>query len=275
MSTTSRYRTRVNVEKVIAFSISWQRTNLLSRGLGLEHLKELLIRLARPILRTGANLAYAGWWKESEDNFTYELLKLINAEKEDIGRSGRDSKVEIGILYNHSAWPQYLSVTPRIEAQWINCCRIVRITQEMAGIRKEKMVLDSEGSDDSALARVNAALTLSAMRRLMMDPLSIPITDTGATDTIHPVAARIVLGGKVDDYFGFLPGIYEEALLTLRARKPLFILGGFGGAAELLARAVTEPGDGHRGVHPRVAKRRTPSYPDCSKTRALSVCLPT
>ena len=39
-----KLRTRTNINKVIALSISWQRENLLARGLGLEHLRDLLLR---------------------------------------------------------------------------------------------------------------------------------------------------------------------------------------------------------------------------------------
>ena len=50
-ASTSKYRSRAIANNVIAFSISYQRENMLARGMGLEHLRELLIRLARPILR--------------------------------------------------------------------------------------------------------------------------------------------------------------------------------------------------------------------------------
>lgn len=50
--------------------------------------------------------------------------------------------------------------------------------------------------------------------------------------------ARIVLGGAITNYKGIYPGIFEEALLTLRAGKRLYVLGGFGGAASLVARAL-------------------------------------
>jgi hypothetical protein len=43
--------------------------------------------------------------------------------------------------------------------------------------------------------------------------------------------ARIVLGGKVEGFMGRMPGIAEEALTSLRASQPLFVLGGFGGCA--------------------------------------------
>lgn len=58
--------------------------------------------------------------------------------------------------------------------------------------------------------------------------------------------ARLLIGGKTrrkstdnpNGYSGNLPGIVEEALYTLRAGQPLFIAGGFGGAAALLAREL-------------------------------------
>src|SRR5215831_16901625 len=113
-STSSKYRSRAIADSVIAFSISYQRENLLARGMGFEHLRELLIRLARPILRQGSSLAYGGNWEEREGNFTFELLRLISAEQEDNSLGGADTNLQIGKLYNHSSWPYYLDITPRI-----------------------------------------------------------------------------------------------------------------------------------------------------------------
>jgi hypothetical protein len=47
--------------------------------------------------------------------------------------------------------------------------------------------------------------------------------------------ARVILGGKTDKFKGRMPGIAEEALVTLRTRRPLFVLGGFGGCARGIA----------------------------------------
>ena len=44
-------RSQAMERRLIAFSISYEEPNLLARGLGLEHLRELLVRLARPIVR--------------------------------------------------------------------------------------------------------------------------------------------------------------------------------------------------------------------------------
>jgi hypothetical protein len=48
--------------------------------------------------------------------------------------------------------------------------------------------------------------------------------------------ARVLMGGKVSGYAGKYPGLLEEAYLALRASKPLYLLGAFGGCT----RAVIE-----------------------------------
>jgi hypothetical protein len=239
---TRRHRSRAIADKLIALSIAYQRDNMLARGLGLEHLRELLLRLVRPLVRQSASLAFGGYWRETEENFTYDLLRLISAEQEDSSLGGPDTNLTIGRLINHSAWPDYLEITPKIEAQWINCCRIVRVTQKDAGIADADIVPDSEAKNGSDRALFNAAVTLSAMRRLMMTGMVIVIPDAGL-ESVPAAVARVLLGGKLNRYRGFLPGIFEEALLTLEHQRPLYLLGGFGGATEILARALLATGD--------------------------------
>lgn len=47
--------------------------------------------------------------------------------------------------------------------------------------------------------------------------------------------ARLVLGGKLTGFAGLVPGVVEEAWLSLKSRHPLFLAGGFGGAARAVA----------------------------------------
>jgi hypothetical protein len=225
-------------QRLIAFSISYEEPDLLARGLGLEHLRELLIRLARPIVRRGASLAYGGNWEEREDNFTYELLGLISAEQEDNSMAGADANRQIGILYNHTSWPQYLKISRRIEARWINACRIVRVTQKQAGLVEADIAADDDAPDKTDKAVFSAAVALSAMRRTMMQPMLIEVSDVPSPDVIPAVSARIMLGGRVTSFSGFLPGLFEEALVNLEKGCPLYILGGFGAAAEALTRPI-------------------------------------
>jgi hypothetical protein len=233
----SRHRSRAFERGVIGLSVSYQHDDLLSRGIGLEHLKELLHALARPLLRQGASLAYGGNWEETEYNLTYELLRLVKAEQDNNAGTDADGR-QIGKLFNHLSWPRYLSLSTSDEARWIDSCRVVRITQAAAGIVEAAVVPDDEAYRDDPRTVLNTALALSAMRRLMMEEMQIEIPDVPQAERIPPVVARIMMSGRVTDYSGFLPGIFEEALATLEQNKPLYLLGGFGGAAECLARAM-------------------------------------
>ncbi len=260
----TKYRSNQSVDRLIAFSISYQRENLLARGVGLEHLREFMLGIARPLLRQGASLAYGGSWAQMEGNFTYDLLELIKAEQEDNSIQGPDTSFPIGSLYNHVAWPYYDSITPEIEAQWVNCCRIIRVTQEEAGFREDE-ILGPAGSDsDSNSDRIvfNRAYVLSAMRRIMSEGCDLSLPALGHQAFVPGVAARIVIGGKVDGYAGMMPGFFEETLHALRRGIPLYILGGFGGGGEVLAKGlladagatVPELGfDHHRRETPDVA----------------------
>ena len=81
------------------------------------------------------------------------------------------------------------------------------------------------------------------MRRLMMTAMFIDIPDGATPERIPPVIARILLGGRLDSFSGFLPGLFEETLVTLESERPVYILGGFGGAAEILANAILTNGN--------------------------------
>lgn len=239
MSQTTRHRTKAVADKIVGISVAFEHDNLLSRGLGLEHLREAVLHLARPFVRQGASISYAGYWKEREENLTLDLLKLVGEEREDSSIGGPDAPRHAGRLINHSTWPFYLDITPEIEARWIQVCRIVRITQEDAGIAPENIVTDEHAKEKTDRVLLNSALTLSCMRRWMSTEISLPVPSRPAEKIPAPVA-RIVLGGKLTNYTGFAPGIFEESLYTLEKNCPLYILGGFGGAAESLANALLD-----------------------------------
>jgi hypothetical protein len=50
-------------------------------------------------------------------------------------------------------------------------------------------------------------------------------------ESTSAAVARVALGGQLVGYQGSVPGIAEEILLTLDAGRPVYLLGGFGGAA--------------------------------------------
>ena len=229
-------------EQVVAFSISYDQADGGPRGIGAEHLREALLQMARPILRAQAAIAYGGSLrpvKAPECNFTLELLNLIREEQQE--RSAGNTTVRG--LYNHQAWPFFLNVSREKEAEWITCCHIVRITQKMAGIPEPLADQEVEGAE---LRRfIHGAVCLSAMRRFMAAGCQVEIEGApAAPHSIPPVSARIVLGGKLGGFAGIMPGILEEVLTAREASSacPIFVLGGFGGAAGTVARVLLEGG---------------------------------
>ena len=89
-----RIRSRAAAHRLIALSLSYERAPLLARGFGLEHLRELLVLLARPLLRQGASLAYGGRLQERNDNFTFDLLRLVSAEQDEAAQEGTHVDLE-------------------------------------------------------------------------------------------------------------------------------------------------------------------------------------
>ena len=55
------------------------------------------------------------------------------------------------------------------------------------------------------------------------------------TALLNP-GCRVCLGGKTRGYQGSEPGVLEEARLALECGKPLYLLGGFGGATRLFGK---------------------------------------
>ncbi len=222
----------------MAFSLTYDKADGGPRGIGAEHLRETLLQIARPILRAQAAIAYGGNLdpiKPPGANFTLDLLNLIREEQQE--RSSGTTTVKG--LYNFQAWPYYLKVDRAKEAEWITCCQLVRITQRMAGFPDS---LPDKSDEEPPVQRfIRTAVCLSAMRRCMAEGCQQEIDGVPASPSSVPeISARIVMGGKMEGFSGIMPGIFEEVLTAREASTttPIFILGGFGGAAGALANAL-------------------------------------
>jgi hypothetical protein len=82
-------------------------------------------------------------------------------------------------------------------------------------------------------------------------------------ELVKQTDARVVLGGKPHSFMGIMPGVIEEALLTIRDRKPLYVMGGFGGGAGLIAKAVR--GENPQALSLTFQQARSPAYADVLK----------
>jgi hypothetical protein len=192
--------------QLIDVSIS-EGSDLPRLGLSDTHAADTRVEFARYLLAAGAAMAYGGYLRKGD--FGSSLAALLRTY--DLARGPTRDRVK-----SFLAWPLFEEVKtdPAID-----------LIAEVIGVRPPPDLpatgppgnhpTDPEG-------RYVWARCLTAMR----------VTMTGQ------IRARVILGGKLTGYLGKYPSLAEEAELTIVAGKPLYILGGFGGCARAVIRAV-------------------------------------
>ena len=128
----------------------------------------------------------------------------------------------VDAIQSYFSWPIYLDLDATQRARLKNTARFHPIEPpanlgiDAAGIASAKQVPPTTPENRVAWAR-----SLTAMRERM-------------NAEIH---ARLLLGGQARG-LGKYPGLAEEALLALRACKPVYLIGAFGGCAEAVIEAL-------------------------------------
>ncbi|MCA9684181.1 MAG: hypothetical protein KC457_18440, partial [Myxococcales bacterium] len=123
---------------------------------------------------------------------------------------------------SYSAWPRYRIITLRQRAELTGICEFVEV--DPPGIARSALPQEVDSANDPSHARM-ACDSLSEMRRLVSERADL----------------RVVLGGKIRGWNGWLPGIAEEVMCTLQAGNLPLVLGGFSGCAALIARYLKDP----------------------------------
>ncbi|MFO1050694.1 MAG: hypothetical protein U1F36_00600 [Planctomycetota bacterium] len=209
--------------RIVALSIS-DAPRHARLGFGPEHLREAVVRLTRFVLRRDWDIAYGGDLRP--EGYTHLVARVVRAERDAASEPGNHDKERSAERRRLSVWlcgSKRIELTVDLRARWLGFCRFVLVPQE-------EFELD-EGSRGVA-----DALAYSWMRRRMRMESS---KDSDGHDR-PAVSACIVLGGKLAGFSGFMPGIVEEVAWAARAgaEHPIFLLGGFGGAAGLLAEGI-------------------------------------
>ena len=196
-----------------AISIS-ESPDMPALGLSDGHLQDAMAEIALHLLASGTSLAYGGDLRNH--GFTDLLFELVERYRGHPRHSGR-----IGVT-DYLAWPVHIRMTADDLAEFSagheKSTQLVLLALDGARMKREKRLeLAAHEPDENEW---NEGLT--AMRSIMR----------------KETQARIVLGGRVAGYKGRMPGIAEETLLSLRARQPVFLLGGFGGCARGIAETL-------------------------------------
>jgi len=186
----------------VAVSVS-DSADLTRLGLHAKHAEYAVAEIARAVLTAGGNLAYGGRIRPS--GFTQFLMHELRR----YGVHGH----RLTICLAHPEHRKLsLSELKRLDETLEPSCRLrfVDLDGHAVDYRSGREETPDPSPDPDAAARA-----YSAMRRYM-------------TTISH---ARIVVGGQLAGFKGAMPGIIEEANATLDASQPLYVAGGFGGAA--------------------------------------------
>lgn len=133
----------------------------------------------------------------------------------------------------------------QLECNRVDIPRMLNIVPTARGLLS-KMALDAKSESGGALEVVSTSPEgrerLSMLTREVENlcwndtwldnrPTELTMLRQWITAVLDP-GCRICLGGKLEGYEGNEPGIVEEARFALQFNKPLYLLGGFGGAAK-------------------------------------------
>jgi hypothetical protein len=191
-------------------------------GLSDTHIGSLCDEIHLYLLLAGLKIAYGGaligdFSKGS--NFTLRLFELVRGYSK-LADGVNAPPIKKAIL-NVAPWPLRLNYGESEDALFDG-----DVARYLEGPRPELPWSDNDLfpflvgtkrtlASDTPLRRYAWARGLTSMRELISASSQ----------------ARLVLGGKMESFAGLVPGVAEEAWLSLTQRKPLYLVGGFGGAA--------------------------------------------
>lgn len=200
-------------EKKIGISIA-ESADIKDLGIGEEMLKDLTIELTRHILKANGKMIYGGDLREK--GFTELFRDLVK-------QYGQKEKTDPNVQYikNYLSWPIYNDISDETRAEYL-ASRIDLVNATPGSAVKPKEVNTYISSKLSNEATLKWATSLTQMRE----------------ESITESDARIIAGGKTQGSSGFMPGIAEEFMITYNEKKPIFLIGGFGGCARVLAKIL-------------------------------------
>lgn len=202
--------------KKIAISVSeCEDVELL--GLSEQHLNDISIEIARYLIVNGGTLLYGGDLRQK--GFTSLFAELSYQYKYIQDKERR--------FVNYFPFPNSRVVTLDVRTAFIK--------QQV-----EPIILDLPNT----LGKIDTAKEYKPLEDLTDRFIFSECLADMRIKMASDCNARIVVGGRQKDYLGYLPGIVEEAYHTLVAQKPIYILGGFGGAAKSLTEVIlgNQPG---------------------------------
>lgn len=195
----------------IAISVS-ECEELEQLGLSEQHIKDISIEIARYLIVNGATMLYGGdlrigGFTELFAELSYQYKYLSDKEYRFI---------------NYFPFPNSKFISDEVKANLLKQqveAKIIEAPKHLGKIDFDKKYLPFESVED----RFIYSECFADMRIKMANDCN----------------ARIVLGGRQKGFLGYFPGIVEETFHSLNAGRPIYLLGGFGGATKSIIEIIS------------------------------------
>lgn len=181
-------------------------------------LRDMVVEISRYILNAGGKILYGG--SGSRDGYV-NLFSQISEKygKIKIESEGKDLPEDEAYIYNYYAWP-YMNVLSNDDMAYLKHCHLCAQQIYPDGISEEQKRLIPSTQDEEGKMQIISSL--SHMRDVRC----------------REAKAFIIVGGKTKGSLTPSPGILEEYIKARATKKPIFLLGGFGGEAALISKSV-------------------------------------
>lgn len=181
-------------------------------------LRDMVVEISRYILNAGGKILYGG--SGVHDGY----VNLFSQISEKYGKTKAESKGENVpedefYIYNYYAWP-FMNILSDNDRAYLRHCHVQAQQIYPEWITKEQEGLIPSFQDTEGKKQIIGSL--SHMRDVRCQKAS----------------AFIIVGGKIKGSLTSIPGILEEYMKARETKKPIFLLGGFGGEAALISRTV-------------------------------------
>ena len=181
-------------------------------------LRDMVVEISRYILNAGGKILYGG--SGSRDGY----VNLFSQISEKYGKikaesKGKDVPEDEAYIYNYYAWP-YMNVLSDDERAYLKHCHLCAKQIYPNGISEEQKKLIPSTQDEEGKKQIISSL--SHMRDVRC----------------REARAFIIVGGKTKGSLTPIPGILEEYIKARATKKPIYLLGGFGGEAALISKSV-------------------------------------
>lgn len=191
----------------VGLSVS-DSADLARLGLDARHADLAVGEIARAILLAGGTIAYGG--RLSPSGFTQQLMNEVRR----FGVSRHSLSLYVALPEHRRMSRDALDHIDRELGTW---GRLVTLDEHGEPTNWRDLASSDEPMPDDV-----RSASYSGLRRHMADS----------------TMSRILVGGKLREFLGAMPGVIEEALLCVERGQPIYLAGGFGGATTAIGRRL-------------------------------------